>query len=60
MAEDGDSDNAFSPMTVINTRGFNLPQTGGYGNWAFPVIGISGFALAMLGIYVLLRKKKTV
>lgn len=42
----------------INTRGFDLPQTGSYGNWMFPVIGLSVFALSMAGIYLIFRKKK--
>ena len=58
MSKDGDSANAFAVLTVINTRGFDLPQTGSYGNWMFPVFGLSGFALAMLGMYLVSRKKK--
>ena len=59
MEKDGESDNAFSLLTVINTRGFDLPQTGSYGNWMFPVIGLSVFALSMAGIYLVFRKKNT-
>ncbi|MBQ3703049.1 MAG: SpaH/EbpB family LPXTG-anchored major pilin [Oscillospiraceae bacterium] len=58
MSKDGESNNAFAVLTVINTRGFDLPQTGSYGNWMFPVIGLSGFALAMLGMVLISRKKK--
>ena len=57
MAKDGDSNNAFSPLTVINTRGFDLPQTGGMGNWMFPVIGRSMLALCILGMVAVARKK---
>lgn len=60
MSRDGSSENAFVPFTIINTRGFDLPQTGSYGNWMFPVIGISGLFAAGLGMYFLLRKKKSV
>ena len=58
MVADETSANAFAPLTVVNTRGFDLPQTGGTGNWMFPTIGITGFALCMLGIYFVCRKKK--
>ena len=60
MENDESSLNAFVPFTVINTRGFDLPQTGGMGNWMFPVLGLSGFALCMFAIYALTRKKKTI
>lgn len=58
MNADGTSANAIAPLTVINTRGFDLPQTGGTGNWMFPLIGITGFALCMVAIYFVCRKKK--
>ena len=58
MSSDGESPNAFAVLTVINTRGFDLPQTGSYGNWMFPVIGLSLFTLAIVGIYLVSRKKK--
>lgn len=53
-----DTGNAFSGLTVINTRGFDLPQTGGTGNLIFPLVGITGFMLAVLGIFLVCRKKK--
>lgn len=53
---DDDSSNAFVPFTVINTRGFDLPQTGSYGNWMFPVIGLSMLTLCVAGILALTRK----
>ena len=59
MSADGESPNAFAVLTVINTRGFDLPQTGSYGNWMFPVFGLSGLALAILGMYLVSRKKQT-
>ena len=58
MKNDEKSPNAFSGLTVINTRGFDLPQTGGTGNLIFPVVGISSFMLAVLGIFLVCRKKK--
>lgn len=57
MGKDGNSDNAFVPFNVVNTKGFDLPQTASRGNWMFPVIGISGLSIAILGIFLLSRKK---
>ena len=58
MTPDGSSANAFVPFTVINTRGFDLPQTGSYGNWMFPVAGLSMLTLCVAGIVALTRKNK--
>ncbi|MBQ6273850.1 MAG: SpaH/EbpB family LPXTG-anchored major pilin [Oscillospiraceae bacterium] len=58
MEPDGSSANAFVPFTVINTRGFDLPQTGSYGNWMFPVAGLSMLTLCIVGIVALTRKNK--
>ena len=58
MAPDGSSAKAFVPFTVINTRGFDLPQTGSYGNWMFPVAGLSMLTLCVVGIVALTRKSK--
>ena len=58
MEPDGSSANAFVPFTVINTRGFDLPQTGSYGNWMFPVAGLSMLTLCVAGIVALTRKNK--
>ena len=58
MNPDEDSGNAVVPFTVVNTRGFDLPQTGGTGNWMFPVFGLSAFALCVFAIIALCRKKK--
>ena len=57
MIRDGSSENAYVPFTVINTRGFDLPQTGGEGNWLFPVIGLCGLALCVGGMLLVMRKK---
>lgn len=48
--------NAIVPLTVINNPGFELPKTGGFGNWMFPAAGA-----LMVGIAVMLiaaAKKK--
>ena len=57
MTKDGSSENADVPFTVINTRGFDLPQTGGEGNWLFPVIGLCGLTLCVGGMLLVMRKK---
>ena len=57
MKPDEGSVNAFVPFTVVNTRGFDLPQTGSRGSWMFPVFGLSGLTLAVIGIILLFRKK---
>lgn len=58
MEPDGNSANAYVPFTVINTRGFDLPQTGSYGNWMFPVAGLSMLTLCIVGIVALTRRSK--
>ena len=57
MEADESSINAFVPLTVVNTRGFDLPQTGGSGNWMFPAIGLTVAALAVALILVLRKKR---
>jgi LPXTG-motif cell wall-anchored protein len=57
MEADKDSVHALVPLTVVNTRGFDLPQTGSNGNWMFPVLGLSVMALAGT-VILILRKKK--
>ena len=57
MKPDGESGNAFVPFVCVNTKGFDLPQTGGHGSYWFPIIGLSGLALAVFGIVLLSRKK---
>lgn len=57
MSAVGTSAHALVPFTIINTRGFDLPQTGGTGNWLFPVIGLSMLAFCVTGIVILMKKK---
>ena len=57
MSAVGTSAHALVPFTIINTRGFDLPQTGGTGNWLFPVIGLSMLAVCVTGIVILMKKK---
>ncbi len=50
MLEDDGSVNAVAPLRVINTRGFDLPQTGDNGTMMFSVIGIALMAGAVVVI----------
>ena len=59
MSAVGTSGHALAPFSVINTRGFDLPQTGGNGNWLYPTVGLSMLAVCLAGIVLLLRKKPT-
>ncbi len=58
LGSDNGSANAFVHLTVVNTKGFDLPKTGGYGNWMFPAIGLSLVAVAVVVIYFAFRDKK--
>ena len=57
MVEDNGSVNAEAPLTVVNTSGFDLPQTGDHGTWMFTVGGIVLMASAMVMIFIAGRKK---
>ncbi|MBQ3193850.1 MAG: SpaH/EbpB family LPXTG-anchored major pilin [Oscillospiraceae bacterium] len=57
MLVDDDSANAEAPLTVINTSGFDLPQTGDNGTWMFTVGGIMLMAGAAFIIFIACRKK---
>ena len=46
-------------LTVVNTRGFNLPQTGSYGTWMFTVCGILVMGAAAFMLLKLGRKEKS-
>ena len=59
MLEDDGSVNAVAPLSVVNTRGFDLPQTGDHGTWMFSVIGILLMAGAAVVIIMTSRKKRT-
>ena len=59
MLEDDGSVNASVPLKVVNTRGFDLPQTGDNGTWMFSVIGIVMMGGAACFILVLTTKKRT-
>ena len=59
MLEDDGSINASVPLKVVNTRGFDLPQTGDNGTWMFSVVGILMMAGAACFLLVLVTKKRT-
>ena len=57
MVEDNGSVNAEAPLTVVNTRGFDLPKTGDHGTWMYSLVGILLMSTAA-GVIVLTVKKK--
>lgn len=57
MITDGDSVHALVPLSVTNTKGFDLPQTGGHGLWIYATIGIIVMAGAATVIFFLTRRR---
>ena len=57
MLADNGSENAEAPLTIVNTRGFDLPQTGDTGTMWYSVVGILAMASA-LGVIILVSKTK--
>ena len=60
MLEDDGSVNAHAPLSVVNTRGFDLPETGDNGTMMFTVFGILIMAGAAAVIVLASRKKRNV
>ena len=60
MVEDNGSVNAEAPLTVVNTRGFDLPKTGDNGTMMFTVVGVLLMAGAAACIALVSKKKKSV
>ena len=56
LNKDGNSSNAFVPVTVVNHKGFDLPETGGTGTALFTIAGI---AIVAIAAFLLLMRKKT-
>jgi len=50
--------NELVKMTVVNTKGFELPQTGSYGTWMFTVGGIVLIGVALYFMSKLLNRQK--
>lgn len=59
MVADGESTNALTPLTIVNTQGFDLPQTGDHGTWMYGVIGITLMTVALVVMIVAFKKKET-
>ena len=57
MLTDGGSENAHAPLTVVNTRGFDLPSTGDHGVWMYGLLGILLMAGSAVTVIVTTRKK---
>ena len=57
MLEDNGSQNAEAPLTVVNTRGFDLPETGDHGTMMITVFGILVMAGAAGILWIATRKK---
>ena len=58
MLEDNGSENAHAPLTVVNTRGFDLPSTGDRGVWMYGLLGVLLMTGSAVSIIVTSRKKK--
>ena len=57
MLKDDGSVNAHAPLSVVNTRGFDLPETGDRGTLMFSIFGILAMAGSMVSIVLVNRKK---
>ena len=57
MLADNGSANAEAPLTVVNTRGFDLPETGDNGTMMFTIVGILLMAGAVAVLIFANRKK---
>ena len=57
MLEDNGSANAEAPLTVVNTRGFDLPKTGDNGTMMFTIVGILLMVGAATVLYLVSGKK---
>ena len=57
MLEDEGSANAHAPLTVVNTRGFDLPSTGDRGVWMYGLLGILLMAASAVCVVAVSRKK---
>ena len=58
MNEDSSSVNAIVPLTVTNTRGYDLPKTGGSGTKLFYIFGVLGLMAGGAAIVMGLRKRR--
>ena len=58
MEADGESFNAFVPLTIVNTEGFDLPNTGDNGTLIFTAGGIMMMVAAVVVIMFVCKKPK--
>ena len=58
MLDDNGSVNAHAPLTVVNTRGFDLPETGDNGTMMFTIVGILAMAGAAAATILVFKKGK--
>ena len=58
MVADGESLNAFVPLTIVNTEGFDLPNTGDNGTLIFTAGGIMMMVAAVVVVLFLCKKPK--
>lgn len=58
MLPDDTSAQAFAPLTVVNTHGFNLPQTGEFGAVMLPLVGIFTMVAACFVILMVMPHRK--
>lgn len=57
MLSDNGSDNAHAPLSVVNTKGFDLPATGDHGVWMYGLTGVLLMAGSITSIIIGCRKK---
>ena len=57
MLQDRGSENAHAPLTVVNTRGFDLPSTGDRGVWMYGLLGVLLMTGSAVCIIISSRKK---
>lgn len=60
MLDDDDSANAHATLTVVNTRGFDLPSTGDRGVWMYGLAGVLLMTASTVTIFFAFHKKKHV
>lgn len=58
MRDDDNTGNAIVPLTVVNTKGFDLPRTGSSGTWKYPVVGVLVACLAGCTVFLLKKKQE--
>lgn len=58
MNEDSSSVNAIVPLTVTNTKGYDLPKTGGTGTKLFYIFGVLSLMAGSAAIVMGLRKRR--